>query len=303
MIYLTGIVFRLFFFTSRKRDIPSAIKFGPQDSRLSPGFFAASRQSEAFDPSRRREILNNLLTAKSLKIVETPPASLHSDLLGQIRDFIVEGHLEPGSRIPERELCEKLNVSRTPLREALKVLAAEGLIELLPNRGARVRQFSEADIRNLFELIAGLDFIAGRAACERISDAAIAAIERMHLDMYAHYLRHEVADYFRLNQMIHQAIVDAAANPFLSSSYASANAIVRRLRYSANLVRRDRLSDAMREHEAIVDALRRRDGEQMSQLMYDHMRKKCEAVCEYLQEHQPVGHVPAEVAALRNEAD
>ena len=76
-----------------------------------------------------------------------------------------------------------------------------------------------------FFLIAGLDFIAGRAACERISDAAIAAIERMHLDMYAHYLRHEVADYFRLNQMIHQAIVDAAANPFLSSSYASANAI------------------------------------------------------------------------------
>ena len=90
--------------------------------------------------------MNNLLRTKSLEIVETTPASLHDDLLSQIRDFIVEGHLEPGSRIPERELCEKFDVSRTPLREALKVLASEGLIELLPNRGARVRQFSEQDI-------------------------------------------------------------------------------------------------------------------------------------------------------------
>lgn len=229
--------------------------------------------------------MNNLLRATSLEIVETQPASLHSDLLSQVRDFIVEGRLEPGSRIPERELCERFDVSRTPLREALKVLASEGLIELLPNRGARVRQFTEADIRNLFELIAGLDFIAGRAACERISDEDIAAIERTHLEMYAHYLRHELADYFRLNQKIHQAIVDAAANPFLSANYATANAIVKRLRYSANLIHRDRLSDAMREHEAIVDALRRRDGEKMGKLMFDHMRGKCEAVCEYVREH------------------
>ncbi len=242
--------------------------------------------------------MNNLLRANSLEIVETQPASLHNDLLGQIRDYIVEGHLKPGSRIPERELCERFDVSRTPLREALKVLASEGLIELLPNRGARVRQFSEADIRNLFELIAGLDFIAGRTACERISDEDIAAIERMHLEMYAHYLRHELADYFRLNQKIHQAIVDAAANPFLSSNYAAANAIVRRLRYSANLIHRDRLSDAMREHEAIVDALRRRDGDKMSKLMFDHMRGKCDAVCEYLREHQPTGNPRADVAAL-----
>jgi DNA-binding GntR family transcriptional regulator len=246
--------------------------------------------------------LNNLLRASSLEVVAAAPSSLHSDLLSQIRDFIVEGHLEPGSRIPERELCERFDVSRTPLREALKVLASEGLIELLPNRGARVRQFSEADIRNLFELLAGFDFVAGKAACEKISDADIAAIEQMHLEMYTHYLRQEVADYFRLNQKIHQAIVDAAANPFLSSSYATANAIVKRLRYSANLVRRDRLSDAMREHEAIVDALRRRDGDQMSRLMFDHMRKKCDAVCEYLLENQPTGNPPADVAPLRDPA-
>ena len=224
------------------------------------------------------------MTARAVRLIDSEPVSLHADLVGQLRDFIVEGHLAPGIRVPERDLCERFEVSRTPLREALKVLAAEGLIELLPNRGARVRQFSEADIRNLFEVIAGLDFLAGRLACQRITDEQIAAIEALHLAMYTHYLRRELHDYFQLNQRIHQAIVEAAGNPVLSANYANLNAVVRRLRYSANLVRRDRLSDAMREHEEIVDALRRRAGEELGTLMFEHMRRKCEAVCEYLRE-------------------
>jgi DNA-binding GntR family transcriptional regulator len=224
------------------------------------------------------------MTARAVRLIDSEPVSLHADLVGQLRDFLVEGHLAPGIRVPERELCERFEVSRTPLREALKVLAAEGLIELLPNRGARVRQFSEADIRNLFEVIAGLDFLAGRLACQRITDEQIAAIEALHLAMYTHYLRRELHDYFQLNQRIHQAIVEAAGNPVLSANYANLNAVVRRLRYSANLVRRDRLSDAMREHEEIVDALRRRAGEELGTLMFEHMRRKCEAVCEYLRE-------------------
>jgi len=224
------------------------------------------------------------MTARAVRLIDSEPVSLHADLVGQLRDFLVEGHLAPGIRVPERELCERFTVSRTPLREALKVLAAEGLIELLPNRGARVRQFSEADIRNLFEVIAGLDFLAGRLACQRITDEQIAAIEALHLAMYTHYLRRELHDYFQINQRIHQAIVEAAGNPVLTANYANLNAVVRRLRYSANLVRRDRLSDAMREHEEIVDALRRRAGEELGTLMFEHMRRKCEAVCEYLRE-------------------
>jgi DNA-binding GntR family transcriptional regulator len=220
----------------------------------------------------------------ALHLVESEPASLHTEVVNQLRSYIVEGPLVPGSKIPERELCEHLKVSRTPLREALKVLAAEGLVDLLPNRGARVRQFSEADIRNLFEMISGLDFVVGRLACERISEEEIATIEKMHLDMYTHYLRREIADYFRLNQAIHQAIVNAAANPLLSEHYAKLNAAVRRLRYTANLVRRDRLSEAMREHEQIVDALRRRDADELGMLMFRHIQKKCDAVCEYVRE-------------------
>lgn len=224
----------------------------------------------------------------AIRLVESPaPLTLHADLLWQLRDHIVEGHIDPGARIPERELCERYGVSRTPLREALKVLAAEGLIELLPNRGARVRQFTESDVRNLFEVLSGLDFVAGRLACERISDDAITAIERMHLDMYTHYLRRELAEYFKLNQRIHQTIVDAAANPLLSANYANLNAIVRRLRFAANLANGDRLADAMREHEAIIDALRRRAGAELGLLMFEHMKHKCDAICQFLAAHDP----------------
>lgn len=247
--------------------------------------------------------MNHRLSARPLELVEPPQPTLHEDVLSKLRDYVVEGHLDPGARIPERELCEKLGISRTPLREALKVLAAEGLIELLPNRGARVRQFTEADIRSLFEVLSGLDFVAGRLACERITDDAISAIERMHLDMYTHYLRRELAEYFKLNQRIHQAIVDAAANPVLSANYANLNAIVRRLRFAANLANRDRLGDAMREHEAIIDALRRRAGEELGLLMFEHMKHKCDAICRYLAAPGDAETAPAPSEPPRQPAD
>src|SRR5215469_3334869 len=114
--------------------------------------------------------------------------SLHDEFLNRLRDHIVEGNIPDGGRIPERQLCEMLGISRTPLREALKVLAAEGLIELLPNRGARVRQLSQRDLEELFDVMAGLESLAGRLACEAITDEEITAIEQLHYEMYGHYL-------------------------------------------------------------------------------------------------------------------
>ncbi len=205
--------------------------------------------------------------------------TLHGELLTALRDFIVEGHLADGARIPERALCERFSISRTPLREALKVLAAEGLIELLPNRGARVRAFSAADLRELFDVMGGLEALAGRLACERITDAEIAEIERIHHEMYHFYLRRDIHGYFRCNQVIHQMIVAAAGNALLASTYAGLSGRIRRVRYAANLAKdRDRLSEAMREHEAILDALRRRAGSELSDILFLHLRNKLKAV-------------------------
>src|SRR5262245_43278775 len=113
--------------------------------------------------------------------------SLHDEILSKLRDHIVEGNIPDGGRVPERQLCEMFGISRTPLREALKVLAAEGLVELLPNRGARVRALSEQDLGELFDVMGGLEGLAGRLACENITDGEIAEIERLHYEMYGFY--------------------------------------------------------------------------------------------------------------------
>jgi DNA-binding GntR family transcriptional regulator len=211
--------------------------------------------------------------------------SLHGEILSRLRDYVVEGNIAEGGRVPERQLCELFGISRTPLREALKVLAAEGLIDLLPNRGARVRQLSRRDLEELFEVMGGLESLAGRLACESITDEEIAEIERLHYEMYGYYLHRDMHNYFQANQRIHEKIVDAARNETLRATYANFAGRIRRVRYSANFARkRQRWGEAMREHEAILDALRRRAGSELSDILFHHLRAKRTAALEHLDE-------------------
>jgi DNA-binding GntR family transcriptional regulator len=234
--------------------------------------------------------------AQDIRAKEREADSLHDEILSRLRDIIVEGRLAPGARIPEKELCTDFGVSRTPLREALKVLAAEGLVELLPHRGSRVRRFTEEDVRNFFEVLAALESAAGRLACDRITDAEIGAIERLHYDMYGHYMRRELPAYFRLNQAIHVAIVEAARNPALSETYESFTARMRQFRYSANTIARDRWGEAMREHELILDALRRRNGDELASILFDHLLKKYKAVSQAIGGAAPGNGLDPELA-------
>jgi DNA-binding GntR family transcriptional regulator len=215
---------------------------------------------------------------------ENPPGSgggsLYAEALARVRQFIVEGNVMPGERIVERHLCATLAVSRTPLREALKVLAAEGLIALLPNRGAIVRRMSVGEVRDLFEAFAGLEFATGMLACERINDAAISEITQLHYAMYDRYMRKDIVEYFRLNQAIHAAFLSATESPTLQAMSRNLSARLQQLRFTANQLERDRWGEAMREHEAMLDALQRRDGNALGRALFEHMRRKCEAACE-----------------------
>ena len=203
-----------------------------------------------------------------------PRSSLHAGLLDGIRAMINRGELTPGAKVPERALCQRFGVSRTPLREALKVLAAEGLVQLLPNRGAQVTRLDPAQLDHLFEVIAALEAEAGRLACARISPAELAEVEDMHARMRAHFLRGELPEYFASNQAIHEAILRAAANPVLLSTYASLAGRVARARYMANRLDGDRWRAAMNEHDGILDALLRRDGPGLAALLAQHLRNK-----------------------------
>ena len=202
-------------------------------------------------------------------------STLHDEVVARLRDLIVEGTLLPGDRVNERELCERFAVSRTPLREALKVLASEGLIEILPSRGARIARLTQGELRGAFEVIASLEALAGRLACERISEAQIERIAQLTETMRAAYAAGDRPEYFQLNERIHGAIMEAAQNPLLANTYRTLSARIRRARYLANFspVRWD---EAMREHDAIVRTLRARDGAALAALMERHVAEKCE---------------------------
>jgi DNA-binding GntR family transcriptional regulator len=202
---------------------------------------------------------------------------LHIEVVGGIRAMLLEGEIPPGARIPERELCEKLRISRTPLREALKVLAAEGLVQLLPNRGARAARLTDQDLRDLFEVCQGLEALAGELACERISDTQLAGIEAAHVEMARHHRDRDLARYYRCNRFIHEAIVTAADNPVLSALYETVTARIRRARYVTPMTEA-RWALAMQEHEAILNMLRRRDGFGLAHILRTHLRHKREEV-------------------------
>ncbi|GIL39920.1 GntR family transcriptional regulator [Roseiterribacter gracilis] len=210
------------------------------------------------------------------------PTTLLDGVLLRLRAMIEAGELAPGAPVREREMCERLSVSRTPLREALKVLAAERLLELRPNRGAVVLGLTERDVRDMFEVMEALEATAGRLACERATDADIAEIQAMHFQMHAHYLRGELEPYFQLNQAIHARIVAATGNAVLQSNYAALAARIRNARYLANRWSRERWDVAMHEHGLILDALVARDGAKLSEILAAHLRGKGVAVMEHL---------------------
>jgi DNA-binding GntR family transcriptional regulator len=204
-------------------------------------------------------------------------ASLHNEAVTRIRDMIVEGQLEPGSKISEKHLCELFEISRTPLREALKVLAKEGLLELLPNRGARVAKLTRKDLEDLFHVMGALEGLAGELASGQVTEAALNEIRALHHEMLAHRARGDRAAYFHANQAIHDAIIAAADNRVLSLQYENLRGRIRPARYMAN-VTRERWDEAVREHGEILEALSRRDGPRVRELLRQHLAHKFRAL-------------------------
>ena len=202
---------------------------------------------------------------------------LHEDAIEQLRAMIVYGELAPGDRLNERVLCEQFAISRTPLREAFKLLALEGLVELLPNRGAIVARLDPVRISHTLAVMGALEGLAGEMACAQADDAAIAEMRALHFEMLATHARGDLSGYFKYNQLIHQKIVEASGNPVLAATYRQLNTSVRRVRYMANLSP-ERWDAAVREHEAILAALAARDGARLRTLLAEHLAHKVGAV-------------------------
>lgn len=206
---------------------------------------------------------------------------LYEGVAEQLRVMVLEGELAPGSRISEKHLCEAFEVSRTPLREALKVLINEGLVELLPNRGTKVTEVDPREVADLFEVMVELEALSGRLLADHASDAEIEELRELHQRMLAHYRDQERSEYFRLNQHIHRRLAEMSGNDVLLELETALNFKITRARYATNM-EPSRWDESAREHECILKALEQRDGEALSRAMRDHMRHTGDAVLQGL---------------------
>jgi DNA-binding GntR family transcriptional regulator len=197
---------------------------------------------------------------------------LHENVSEALRNLIVSGELVPGAKVREAQLCERFAISRTPLREALKVLAVEGLIELRPRRGAYIAKISDREIDELFPILAVLEALAGELACRRITDREIAGLRKLHEDMFRCYDLGREAEYLRLNSAIHHRIFEVAGNQSLTSLYEQMLVRTHAVRFVTRKSPEQWLR-AVLDHRLILEAVEQRDGRKLARVLRQHLQK------------------------------
>ena len=206
-------------------------------------------------------------------------AGLHERAAERLRVMIVEGELAPGAPLIEVELSIALGISRTPLREAVKLLAQDGLVELRLNRSPRVRSLVAADIVDLFEALSGVERIAAELAAVRITPDELVRLADLQAQIVSEHDAGRRAAYFAANRMIHRTIVQAARNRTIADLHASLLGRAEQVRFFA-LRLEDRWEQSIVEHQEILDSLAARDSTRAGRLLGLH-----------------VGHTAAVVAA------
>lgn len=202
---------------------------------------------------------------------------LHDQVAERLRALIQSGEIQPHERLNESALAERFRISRTPLREAIKILATEGLLELHPNRGAHVARFSEAEVEEMLVVIAALEATAGELAARRISADELAEIERLNARMASAYAARDIPECFELNRLIHEAIMAASGNRTLAAIYGTLSGRIQRARFAANKTP-EQWEEAMSEHNQMVHHLRAGDGEALASLLRAHVLSKQAAI-------------------------
>jgi DNA-binding GntR family transcriptional regulator len=203
-------------------------------------------------------------------IVPLSRPTLHGQLVDRVRTLIVEGQLAPGTRIHEGELGKALGVSRTPLREALKVLASEGLVELVQGRGAVVRKLTGKDVAEMLDVLRALETLAARLACRNATDAQIAALRRTHDEMISFYEAGNRLDYYWRNQAIHAGLADLSGNALLATMHATIQARMKRIRFIGN-EDPGGWTAAVAEHREMIAALEARDEARLAAVVARHL--------------------------------
>jgi DNA-binding GntR family transcriptional regulator len=201
------------------------------------------------------------------------PNSLHMQVASTLREQIFSGELAAGAFLDELALCEKLSISRTPLREALKVLAFEGLVRHEPRQGCFVSQVTEKDLDDIFPVIALLEGRCAFEAAKNANDADLAALATLHQRLVSHAEAKRISDYYQVNYTIHEAIITLANNRWLAQVIGDLRKILKLARLQ-QLHAPGRLEQSLSEHLAVFAALKARDPEGAEAAMRTHLTRQ-----------------------------
>lgn len=213
---------------------------------------------------------------------EAQPTAIAQHIARVLRDRIVKGEYPPGERLVERRISAELQVSRTPVREALKLLHADGLISISRNKGAQVIQFSTDEARHLFDVIAMLESLAAEQLAQTITPNVLLEIEALHEQMMGYVKSGNHSDYFDINSDIHDFIIAQCGNPVLAETHARLIARARRGRFMA-IMKPERWAVAVEEHEVLMKALRARDDVAAAQVWRQHLLRTGQTLIEVLE--------------------
>lgn len=204
-------------------------------------------------------------------------ATLHVRIADTLREMIMTGEFQEGDKINETELCEAMEISKTPLREALRVLSGEGLISLVPNRGAFVTKPTIREITEMFDVMAVLEGVCARRAAEKMADADFGRIEALHSALEDAYRSRDQKTYIRVNDQYHSFVQELAENRTLNDIINGLRKKILLYRFqSLNLS--GRFDDSIGEHRALLEAFRRRDGLKAETLMKTHLQHQSAAL-------------------------
>jgi DNA-binding GntR family transcriptional regulator len=212
--------------------------------------------------------------------------SLHDEVAAQLRERIFAGELAPGTFLDEVGLAEQMKISRTPLREALKVLTVEGLVRHEPRRGSFVNQVTEQDLDEIFPVIALLEGRCAFEAANNASDADLQALEELHQKLARHAKARRINEYYETNFQIHEAIIALARNKWLAGVISDLRKILKLARQQ-QLHAPGRLEQSLNEHLAVFAALKARDAEGADAAMRTHLQRQRGALRELARSQRP----------------
>ena len=206
--------------------------------------------------------------------VSLAPRALYQEVAELLRQRIFKRQLEPGSWIDEMKLAEEYGISRTPLREALKVLAAEGLVTMKVRRGAYVTEVSETDLADVYHLLSLLESDAAGVVAQRATDAQLKELQALHKELEAAVGNRD--KFFAINERFHVRLLQIAGNRWRDQMVADLRKVMKLNRHNS-LLKSGRVEESLQEHRAVMEALARRDAKAAVKRMQDHFRNGLEA--------------------------